>query len=398
LGIGGLLLAVALLAAGGAPGYAQGDEAKELKKIAYLDDPLARIAAVEKYLSEKSASPLAPAARLVLVHALVEAHFPARRVADATKQFLATAPTVDANEVKVRAQLTAFAIDYALALEGGVAPAREIAETFVATTPSNEATRGIIPLFMRVVGETHLRDGNLKAAIATLREIVDENPDDQTTLSLLGDALRAGGKRREAIDAFVRAESVFGGEKVDGAALRELYLSEHGSIAGLDAELARERAASKKRIALDARRVEAVAPAWALEDLGGNPLSLEGLRGKVVVLDFWATWCPPCREELPAIERLHAAYAGNEVVLVGVNCEGVADPILWQKRVRRFVEEQKLTFPIVNDLESALNDAYSIDSLPTLVVIDRKGTIRYRNVGYEPMIAEILAAQIESLE
>ena len=128
LGIAGLMLAIALLATGGAPGYAQGDEAKELKKIAYLDDPLERIAAVEKYLAEKSASPLAPAARLVLVRALVEAHLPARRVADATKQFLASAPTVDASEIEVRAQLTAFAIDYALALEGGVAPAREIAE------------------------------------------------------------------------------------------------------------------------------------------------------------------------------------------------------------------------------------------------------------------------------
>jgi cytochrome c biogenesis protein CcmG/thiol:disulfide interchange protein DsbE len=128
------------------------------------------------------------------------------------------------------------------------------------------------------------------------------------------------------------------------------------------------------------------APAFQGRALDGRRVSLEELRGRVVVLNVWATWCGPCVQELPALERLHRALAPEGLVVVGVNVDaaptllpGAAQGI--DDRVAAFVEELGLTFPIWLDSERSIEKAYRITGLPTTFVIDRNGRIVRQDRG-----------------
>jgi thiol-disulfide isomerase/thioredoxin len=127
----------------------------------------------------------------------------------------------------------------------------------------------------------------------------------------------------------------------------------------------------------EARRVRLVhggkpAPAFTLERFGGGTVSLEGLQGKVVMLDFWATWCPPCRAEMPALTRLAKEYESKGLVFVAANQD---DPETQKVEVGLFVDTLPALGPSVAFADGALGDAYRIEVLPTMYFIGRKGEI-----------------------
>jgi thiol-disulfide isomerase/thioredoxin len=103
---------------------------------------------------------------------------------------------------------------------------------------------------------------------------------------------------------------------------------------------------------------------------GGVNATLSQLRGHPVVLDFWATWCPPCRAEVPILEKVSRAWQSQGIVLLGVNVDGLdqGDP-------RAFAEKHAITYPIVQDASGRVSRAYGIDTLPTVVVVSRDGSI-----------------------
>ncbi|WP_017728111.1 thiol-disulfide oxidoreductase ResA [Halalkalibacterium ligniniphilum] len=108
---------------------------------------------------------------------------------------------------------------------------------------------------------------------------------------------------------------------------------------------------------------------FALTDLEGQRIELEGLQGKGVFLNFWGTFCPPCEKEMPIMEELYHEYKDQGVEIVAVN---VNEPEL---TVERFVERYGLTFPIAVDKGLNVTDAYGISPLPTTVLIDEHGKI-----------------------
>ena len=110
-------------------------------------------------------------------------------------------------------------------------------------------------------------------------------------------------------------------------------------------------------------------------DPDGNTIRLEDFRGKVVFLNFWATWCIPCRLEMPAMERLHGEFKGRGFVVLAVNVQEGAGP------VRAFVRELNLTFPVVLDPKGAAAMAYSVRGLPATYLIDRNQIIVGRVMG-----------------
>jgi peroxiredoxin len=113
-----------------------------------------------------------------------------------------------------------------------------------------------------------------------------------------------------------------------------------------------------------------------LKTLDGGQSSLSDYRGKVVVLNFWATWCPPCRAELPDFEQAHRDRQGDGLVVLGINTE---EPAVV---VRAFVEDIGLTFPILLDETGQVAREYRAAGLPMTLVIDREGLIQVRHVGY----------------
>jgi len=117
------------------------------------------------------------------------------------------------------------------------------------------------------------------------------------------------------------------------------------------------------------------APALALQDLDGRLHRLEDYRGKVVLINFWATWCEPCREEMPSMNRLRAALAGQPFAVLAVNL-AESEP-----RIRRFLEQVPLEFPVLLDRDSGTARAWRARLLPMSFLVGPDGRLRYSVVG-----------------
>lgn len=113
---------------------------------------------------------------------------------------------------------------------------------------------------------------------------------------------------------------------------------------------------------------------FKLKDLDGNEVALSELRGKVVLIDFWATWCPPCREELPTIAKLNAAYGDKDVAVLGVNDED-------RGTVKHYLEKHGLALTVLMDSSEKVHGQYGCRALPTVVIINRQGTVTAQYVG-----------------
>ncbi len=118
------------------------------------------------------------------------------------------------------------------------------------------------------------------------------------------------------------------------------------------------------------------APNFQLRDLNGRMVALSDLRGKVVLLNFWATWCGPCRVEMPAMEQLYQTFPRKdfEILAVSTDAQGVAI-------TRPFQQENHLTFPILHDSDFRVGLTYGARSLPMTFMVDRQGVVRHQVFG-----------------
>lgn len=138
--------------------------------------------------------------------------------------------------------------------------------------------------------------------------------------------------------------------------------------------------------AIPSPRAGFAAPEVELESLDGGRVRLSDLRGQVVVLNVWASWCPPCRAEMPALQALHEQRGGDGVVVLGVNST-IQDS---EQAVRDFSSEYALTFPIGLDRDGQATRLYQVRALPSTFFIDRQGIIRRVVVGgpLDPSVLE----------
>ncbi len=120
-----------------------------------------------------------------------------------------------------------------------------------------------------------------------------------------------------------------------------------------------------------------LAPDFTLEVAGGGQITLSDLRGKVVLLNLWASWCLPCRAEAPALERAYQLYKDQGVIILGVNATYQDS----EQNAAAFVQENGLTFPIVYDRDGAVSRRYALAALPASFFIGRDGVIRSVAVG-----------------
>jgi thiol-disulfide isomerase/thioredoxin len=119
------------------------------------------------------------------------------------------------------------------------------------------------------------------------------------------------------------------------------------------------------------------APTFTLPSRAGDNVSLEQLKGKVVMLNFWASWCGPCRTEMPLLEQMHKRYSSLGFTLIGVNVEAnTADAERWLK-------DTPVSFPVLFDRESKVSAMYDVKAMPSTVFIDRQGNVRALHRGYK---------------
>jgi cytochrome c biogenesis protein CcmG/thiol:disulfide interchange protein DsbE len=132
-------------------------------------------------------------------------------------------------------------------------------------------------------------------------------------------------------------------------------------------------------------------PPIDLPDLNGNRVDLGELEGKVVLVDFWASWCGPCREEMPVLEAMHKKYADQGLVIIGVNIDKSA------KKMNNFLKGASVTFRIVHDPKIKVASKYEPATVPSSYFIGKDGKVRHIHEGFRKKDAPELEARIQSL-
>jgi peroxiredoxin len=134
------------------------------------------------------------------------------------------------------------------------------------------------------------------------------------------------------------------------------------------------------------------APDFALQDPDGSIYELSSLKGKVVLINFWASWCPPCRSEMPAMDEVYSQYQNQGFIILAVNSTIQDDP----DEAKAFFKEMGLTFPLLLDTDGSVTQTYQVRSLPTSFFIDREGIIQEVIIG-GPMAEALMISRIEKL-
>jgi peroxiredoxin len=120
------------------------------------------------------------------------------------------------------------------------------------------------------------------------------------------------------------------------------------------------------------------APSFTLTTLSGQPGGLNEYKGQVVLVNFWATWCGPCQQEMPLLDQMYKKYKPAGFTLIGVNVDKESPA------VKELLARKPVSFPVLLDPANQVSKAYHVDEMPSSVIIDRKGQIRYVHRGYKP--------------
>lgn len=132
------------------------------------------------------------------------------------------------------------------------------------------------------------------------------------------------------------------------------------------------------------------APDFTLKNLDGKTVRLTDYRGKVVLIDFWATWCPPCLKELPHIQTIHEKYREQGLVVLAISTDRE------KSAVPPFLEKNGYTFPVLFD-NGKVQPAYKVESIPVVYLVDREGMIQWHHVGYGPGGEKELEQEVKKL-
>ena len=129
---------------------------------------------------------------------------------------------------------------------------------------------------------------------------------------------------------------------------------------------------------------------FTLHDIAGNEVSLKAYRGKVVLLEFWATWCPPCRISVPELKQLHKNMEGEDFIILAI---AIDDTI---RKVKRFVEENGIEYTVLMD-NKGIDDLYRVHTIPTTILLDKEGKVAHTQRGYAPGMFEEIEKDIREL-
>jgi peroxiredoxin len=135
----------------------------------------------------------------------------------------------------------------------------------------------------------------------------------------------------------------------------------------------------------------APAPDFTLNAQGGKQVELTQFKGQVVMLNFWASWCGPCRQEMPLLDSIYKKYNKLGFTMIGVNVEPDS------KAANDWLKQTPVSFPILYDTQSKVSTLYGVSGMPSTVIVDRKGNVRMIHHGYKPGDEEEYLNSIRSL-
>jgi peroxiredoxin len=144
-------------------------------------------------------------------------------------------------------------------------------------------------------------------------------------------------------------------------------------------------------LAWAAQTLSGPAPGFALQTRDGKTMSLDELEGKVVMVNFWATWCVPCRQEMPHLQALYERYSSLGFELLAVNVEDNPEG------ARKWLAETPVTFPVLFDSKNDVSKLYKVTAMPSTVLIGRDGNMRFIHHGYKPGYEAEYQTQVRAL-
>jgi peroxiredoxin len=198
-----------------------------------------------------------------------------------------------------------------------------------------------------------------------IQQLPDSSPNKIALIANLGNLVTEGDAGHDTLQvvASTMAQALRAEPKNPVAStLAQLVRYEHVSVSSDDPAYL---AATAKLEALDVQRAS---PRFTLKDLKGAEWSLESLRGKVVLVNFWATWCPPCRKEMPDMEALYQRFAARGLVVLAISDEDAAT-------VQKFLDQQKFTYPILLDPGRKVNALFGVEGIPKSFLYGRDGKL-----------------------
>jgi thiol-disulfide isomerase/thioredoxin len=133
------------------------------------------------------------------------------------------------------------------------------------------------------------------------------------------------------------------------------------------------------------------APDFTLKSASGANLKLSEFRGDVVLINFWASWCGPCRQEMPLLDELHNKYKPMGFTVLGVNVEEDST------KAKRLLSDMGVSFPVLFDNNSEVSRRYDVIAMPSTVLVDRNGNMRYLHKGYKPGLEDVYLEQVREL-
>lgn len=144
-------------------------------------------------------------------------------------------------------------------------------------------------------------------------------------------------------------------------------------------------------VTVAAEPIQGPAPDFTLKSRGGENLKLSEFRGQVVMINFWASWCGPCRQEMPLLDQLYQHYRPLGFTILGINVEEDVS------QAAKLLREIPVTFPILFDGSNTVAEQYHLDAMPTTVLVDRDGKMRFLHLGYLPGYEREYETQIKAL-
>jgi thiol-disulfide isomerase/thioredoxin len=185
--------------------------------------------------------------------------------------------------------------------------------------------------------------------------------------------------------------------------LKQAYVRKNGNDQGFDQYLKglNEKFSNKLLADLEENIIKEPAPDFSLQDLEGNQVILSELKGKVVVLDFWATWCTYCLDSFPGMQETIKKYHGqDDIRFLFIDSWEYVEKEEKKQTVADLMAKKKLSFRVLLDLEDKVIEAYKIRSIPTKLIIDKEGNIRFKKIGFEgntQKMVEELSRMIEMI-